>query len=168
MWLDRLVECMRATMRAEYRAGMQSYEALPRSQWVFAQSAQTTITVSRTFYTHEVDSAFDAREDGNDGALRELHARLQGQLSELIGQLNGPLAPGDRKKLITLCTVDVHARDVVQRLVDERADSAHCLQWQGQLRYYQSPATKDCVVRSLCWMGFGVWMCSRMSGFAGG
>jgi dynein heavy chain len=57
------------------------------------------------------------------------------QLSELIITINQPLDKLDRKKLITLCTIDVHARDVVQRLIDERVDDAMCFPWQSQLRY---------------------------------
>ena len=50
-----------------------------------------------------------------------------------------------------MCTIDVHARDVVQRLIDERVDSAQCFQWQSQLRYFQNEKTKECQVRgSLC------------------
>jgi dynein heavy chain len=39
------------------------------------------------------------------------------QLSGLIELINGDLSKLDRKKLITLCTIDVHARDVLQRLI---------------------------------------------------
>lgn len=67
-------------------------------------------------------------------------------LSDLIELINGQLSPNDRKKLITLCTIDVHARDVVQRLIDERVDSVQCFQWQSQLRYYQNKKTKECLV----------------------
>lgn len=51
---------------------------------------------------------------------------------------------------MTLCTIDVHSRDVVQRLVDERADSVHCFQWQSQLRYYQLESSGKCQVIKLC------------------
>ncbi|KFM23536.1 Dynein beta chain, flagellar outer arm [Auxenochlorella protothecoides] len=126
-----------------------AYDELARDRWIFEHSAQTTITVSRTYYTHEVDAAFDAREDGNENALKELHAKLQAQVSELIARINGKLTPSERQKLITLCTVDVHARDVVQRLIEEKVDSVNAFQWQSQLRYYQSPQSKECMV-SIC------------------
>jgi dynein heavy chain len=68
------------------------------------------------------------------------------QLSGLIELINGPLSKLDRKKLITLCTIDVHARDVVQRLIDERVESSTCFQWQSQLRYVVNEKTKNCQV----------------------
>lgn len=77
---------------------------------------------------------------------QELHAKLQAQVSELIARINGKLTPSERQKLITLCTVDVHARDVVQRLIEEKVDSVNAFQWQSQLRYYQSPQSKECMV----------------------
>ncbi len=68
------------------------------------------------------------------------------QLSELITIINGKLSANDRKKLITLCTIDVHARDVLQRLMDERVDSGAAFQWQSQLRYSQHEKTRQCQV----------------------
>lgn len=68
------------------------------------------------------------------------------QLADLITIINGELTKNDRKKLITLCTIDVHARDVVQRLIDERVENQSCFQWQSQLRYYQNEKTKEAQV----------------------
>lgn len=82
----------------------------------------------------------------SSNAMQEMHAKQVAQLAELIQLINGDLSKGDRKKLITLCTIDVHARDVVQRLIDERIESASAFQWQSQLRYSQHPLTKECMV----------------------
>lgn len=66
--------------------------------------------------------------------------------SDLIDLINGPLSKNDRKKLITLCTVDVHARDVVQRMMEERVESGQSFHWQSQMRYQQNEKTKECQV----------------------
>lgn len=75
------------------------------------------------------------------------------QLADLIDLINGPLSKLDRKKLITLCTIDVHARDVVGRLIEERVEDGTCFQWQSQLRYYQNERTKECQVRCFSLLG---------------
>lgn len=80
-----------------------------------------------------------------DPNLTIVHPQVN-QLAGLIELINGELTKLDRKKLITLCTVDVHARDVVQRLIDERVESATCFQWQSQMRYIISEKTKLCQV----------------------
>lgn len=33
----------------------------------------------------------------------------------------GELSPGDRQKIMTVCTIDVHARDVVAKLISQKA-----------------------------------------------
>ena len=78
-----------------------------------------------------------------------MYTKQVAQLSDLIQLINGDSSKNDRKKLITLCTIDVHARDVVQRLIDERVESASAFQWQSQLRYTQHPKTKECQVDHL-------------------
>lgn len=52
------------------------------------------------------------------------------QLSGLIELINGDLSKLDRKKLITLCTIDVHARDVLQRLIGEHNLSCLDVAWR--------------------------------------
>lgn len=34
--------------------------------------------------------------------------------------LLGDLTPGDRQKIMTVCTIDVHARDVVASLISQK------------------------------------------------
>lgn len=34
--------------------------------------------------------------------------------------LLGDLSPGDRQKIMTICTIDVHARDVVANLISQK------------------------------------------------
>ena len=79
--------------------------------------------------------------------VQDVYDRQVAQLVDLIDLINTDLTKNDRKKLITLCTIDVHARDVVQRLIDERVDSAAAFQWQSQLRYAQHEKTKECQAR---------------------
>lgn len=87
-----------------------------------------------------------------------LYEKQCAQLSDIIEIINGELSPNDRKKLITLCTVDVHARDVVQRLIDEKTENANCFQWQSQLRYVYNTKLQDMQVGVECCWGvlFGV------------
>jgi hypothetical protein len=41
-----------------------------------------------------------------------------------------------RNKLVSLITLDVHNRDVLQEMVRMRIQSANDFKWQSQLRYY--------------------------------
>jgi hypothetical protein len=41
-----------------------SYDDMPRTQWIYKYSAQNTIVVTRTFFTQEVNEAFEELEEG--------------------------------------------------------------------------------------------------------
>lgn len=73
--------------------------------------------------------------------------KQKSQLADLVIEINKPLKSLDRATLITLCTIDVHARDVLSRLIDERVEDVTCFQWQSQLRYVVHEKTKKCQVR---------------------
>lgn len=72
--------------------------------------------------------------------------KQKSQLADLVVEINKPLKSLDRATLITLCTIDVHARDVLGRLIDERVEDVTCFQWQSQLRYVIHEKTKKCQV----------------------
>lgn len=63
------------------------------------------------------------------------------QLSILISLLLGELTKGDRQKIMTICTIDVHSRDVVAKMIQMKVESASAFQWQSQLRHRYSEST---------------------------
>ena len=70
VWLQNVVDAMRKAVSAEFKAAMPAYAEKARTQWIFENSAQNTITVSRTFFTAEVNEAFMELENGNEDALK--------------------------------------------------------------------------------------------------
>lgn len=66
------------------------------------------------------------------------------QLSVLISLLLGELTKGDRQKIMTICTIDVHSRDVVLKLISSKLESASAFQWQSQLRHRWDDDENDC------------------------
>ena len=57
------------------------------------------------------------------------------QLSTLISLLIGELSKEDRQKIMTICTIDVHSRDVVAKLIQSKVETGAAFMWQSQLRH---------------------------------
>lgn len=149
-WLNGVVAAMKQALFAEYQAAIPAYDTMKRAtEWIYEFSAQNTIVVSRTFFTQEVNEAFDELEEGNEDALKVEWEKQKSQLADLVVEINKPQKKLDRATLITLCTIDVHARDVLNRLIDERVEGVTCFQWQSQLRYLQHEKNKKCQVCSM-------------------
>lgn len=70
VWLQNVVDAMRSAVSAEFKAAMPAYAEKARTQWIFENSAQNTVVVSRAFFTAEVNEAFTELENGNEDALK--------------------------------------------------------------------------------------------------
>ena len=131
VWLQHVVDAMRAALSAEFKAAIAAYDEKPRGKWIFDFSAQNTVVASRTFFTADVNAAFEDLEEGNEDALKVRcdlvyfshtllcafkrysvpvdprylcqveYDKQVAQLAELITIINGKLTPNERKKLIT-------------------------------------------------------------------
>lgn len=64
--------------------------------------------------------AFGRLEEGYDNAMKDYYRKQVSQLNTLISMLVGQLSPGDRQKVMTICTIDVHARDVVAKMISQK------------------------------------------------
>uniref|UniRef100_A0A8C4QMX4 Dynein heavy chain hydrolytic ATP-binding dynein motor region domain-containing protein n=1 Tax=Eptatretus burgeri TaxID=7764 RepID=A0A8C4QMX4_EPTBU len=135
---------MRATIREQMVGAINTYEDKARDQWIFDFPAQVALACTQIWWTTEVCLAFGQLEDGNENALREYHRKQVAQLNTLVSLLMGRLSPKDRQKVMTVCTIDVHARDVVSRMIAEKADSVQAFVWQSQLRHRWDDYTKHC------------------------
>ncbi|KAG1695800.1 hypothetical protein DVH05_019139 [Phytophthora capsici] len=142
-WFNDLVFVMQDTLRQKIFDAVES-SALwgvdcARHTWVFDYPAQVALLGSQIVWTEEVESALEEFENGTEDAIKKYYDVSTVRLEELIKLVQGQLAALDRQKIITLITVDVHARDVVQSLITKKVSSSLDFQWQSQLRYYTTP-----------------------------
>uniref|UniRef100_A0A8C4ZK88 Uncharacterized protein n=1 Tax=Gadus morhua TaxID=8049 RepID=A0A8C4ZK88_GADMO len=134
-WLNRVLESMRSTVRHEMTEAVAAYEDKPREQWLFDYPAQVALTCTQIWWTSDVGIAFLRLEEGYENAMKEYYKKQVTQLNTLISMLIGQLSPGDRQKVMTICTIDVHARDVVAKMVAQKIDNSQAFVWLSQLRH---------------------------------
>ncbi|XP_028172090.1 dynein beta chain, ciliary-like [Ostrinia furnacalis] len=144
IWLNRLQDIMRSTIRQYFGEAIVSYEEKPREQWLFDFMAQVSLCGSQIWWTTEVNMAFSRLEEGYDNALKDYYKKQLSQLSTLITLLIGELSKQDRQKIMTICTIDVHSRDVVSKLIQGKVEAGSAFQWQSQLRHRWGDAEMHC------------------------
>jgi dynein heavy chain len=69
-------------------------------------------------WTTDVNGTFARMEEGFSNALREYNKKQILQLNTLISLLLNYLNDQDREKITTLCLIDLHARDVVSKMLN--------------------------------------------------
>ena len=76
-------------------------------------------------------------EEGYENSLKHYYKKQIGQLNHLITLLLGNLSKGDRQKVMTICTIDVHSRDVVSKMITQKIESQLSFCWQSQVNLFE-------------------------------
>lgn len=145
-WLNRVTDIMRTTLRGLFSEAVVQYEDKSRELWIFDWPAQTALCITQIWWTMEVNYAFRRQLEGYENALKDYQKKQIMQLNLLIGLLLGDLSAGDRQKIMTVCTIDVHSRDIVAKIISQKVENVHLFNWQSQLRHRWDFEANDCYV----------------------
>uniref|UniRef100_A0A2K5HID3 Dynein axonemal heavy chain 3 n=1 Tax=Colobus angolensis palliatus TaxID=336983 RepID=A0A2K5HID3_COLAP len=129
-WLQQVEQMMLASMREVIGLGIEAYVKVARNHWVLQWPGQVVICVSSIFWTQEVSQALV------ENTLPNFLKKSNDQIAQIVQLVRGKLSSGARLTLGALTVIDVHARDVVAKLIEDRVSDLNDFQWISQLRYY--------------------------------
>lgn len=81
---------------------------------------QVALCISQIYWSIEINDIFTKIEEGYENAMKDYQRKQISQLNALINLLLGDLSSGDRQKIMTICTIDVHSRDVVSKMISQK------------------------------------------------
>lgn len=99
-----------------------------RTEWVLKWPGQVVIAGCQTYWTSEVTEALE------NNRLKEGYEVLLSQLDDLRNLVRLDLKKIERMTLSALIVIEVHARDVVAKMVEENVSNANDFEWISQLR----------------------------------
>ncbi|XP_016078231.1 PREDICTED: dynein heavy chain 3, axonemal [Miniopterus natalensis] len=129
-WLQQVEQMMLASMREVIRLGIEAHAQVSRNEWVLQWPGQVVICVSSIFWTQEVSQALV------ENTLPLFLEKSNDQIAQIVQLVRGKLSSGARLTLGALTVIDVHARDVVAKLSEDKVCDLNDFQWISQLRYY--------------------------------
>ncbi|XP_030585284.1 LOW QUALITY PROTEIN: dynein heavy chain 1, axonemal-like [Archocentrus centrarchus] len=130
-WLRDVEKSMKATLRDNIDRSLKDYPEQSRVEWVLSWPGQVVIAGCQVFWTAEVSKALEQ----GDLATR-LYPQLQTQLGDLVQLVRGKLSKMQRAVLSALIVIEVHAKDVAAKMVEQEVSSINDFEWISQLRYY--------------------------------
>jgi dynein heavy chain len=169
VWLSRVEAAMSAALRTAMARCVSAVQVMPHAEWMFAFPAQCVIAVEQMVWARGVEEALEGagasllRTGGLEGlvgpaarkarataageALKEFQRKWKDRLDSLVALVRGELEPLQRSIVGVLIVIDVHARDVVDRMIKDECSSAADFAWTKQLRYYWDADADQGVVR---------------------
>ena len=144
-WLMEVQKAMAVSLNRVLKEGVIDYARRQRKDWVLAHAAQIVATGAQIMWSKGTEEAL--RNANPVAAMGRWYDTNVLQLQDLTALVRGKLTRLERGTIVALVTTDVHARDIVETLRDEKIDSTANFTWQQQLRYYWEEAKSDCIVR---------------------
>lgn len=129
-WLCQVEEMMVASLRDIAQDSVIAYFTSIREEWMFNWPGQIVLAATQIHWTNEVTESFIG------GTTEDYLKKCSQQINRTVTIVRGKLETGTRITLNALIVIDVHARDVVQLLVDKQVTDAVDFNWLSQLRYY--------------------------------
>jgi dynein heavy chain len=150
-WLNDLTKAMKDCLRDILSKGLEAASTWgpenPRHGWLFQFPAQVVLQTSLIDWTEVTENSLDELVNGDEDAVKGALNLMNGRINNLIKLVQGKLKKPDRGKIIALITLDVHGREVCERLIRDKCQGPEAFAWQQQLKFYWSDATKDCFIR---------------------
>ena len=107
---------MKTSVREVMYQAIVDYPAIPRTVWMQKWPGQCVINASQLHCTKETEEFL--KEKGRAGPQAMLDRQLA-QLSDMVILVRGELSKNARIAVGALTVIDVHARDVMRKLVVE-------------------------------------------------
>eukprot|EP00392_Amoebophrya_sp_AT5.2_P006221 g6231.t1 len=113
-WMTEVELNMKEAVRLAMENAVMTYPETPR----------------KDYWTDETEESF------GEGTVAAHAANLGKQILDLVMLVRGGLTKAQRTSIGALVVLDVHAKDVVEKFVEEGVNDEEAFEWISQLRYY--------------------------------
>ena len=154
-WLNLVEDEMRNSLRAQMSMSKVAHKKTKRDKWIKDWPGQIVIAISQLGWTADTFKAITGgKKKEKVSAKKGLKSMKRKQISFLKKLTEAVRVVKDKvqkKKLVALITIEVHSRDVLDRLSKINDITPDAFEWMMQLRYYWEKTLVqpdgDCVVR---------------------
>ncbi len=147
-WLNRVEDSMFLTTKKHLYKVLEDSKVQKKEKWVKDNQGQMIITAGQIVWTHECEKAL-AEPDSARKNLKLLKKKWVSYLNKLTSVTRSKLNKIERNKVVSLITIEVHARDVIEKLGKANCTSTSDFEWVSQLRFYWDRERNDCLVKQV-------------------
>ncbi|KAG5316465.1 DYH2 protein, partial [Acromyrmex insinuator] len=149
-WLRDLETAMRATLREVLKQCRIALRKMltKRDRWVKEWPGQPSITSTQIQWTSDCTRTLQyCKIMDSKKPLRKLKKKQTQALDKYSEVIQGNLNRLDRLKLKAIVVIEIHARDVIEKMYKMNCKDVTDFEWQSQLRFYWEMDIEDCIIR---------------------
>ena len=149
-WLTNIEEMMVQSLYDLNKNAWKTYpdNALERRDWFFGNPSQLVLAIDQVYWTKGCTEAIEEIEKGkNKKALEEWLEFSIEQIGKMVDIVRSDLTGHQRVLMGALIVIDVHAREVVRKMIQVKINNINNFEWSKQLRYYWEEEEDDCFAR---------------------
>jgi len=149
-WLNTVEAAMYSATRAHLASTFEQCRSkgVKKDKWVKDNPGQMLITAGCISWTMECERALRDPDNVKE-ALKKLRRKWIQYLNKLVELTRTSLDKVTRKKVTALITIEVHARDAIEKLIKNKCSSPSDFEWVSQLRFYWDRETRHCTVKQV-------------------
>ena len=145
MWLGTLLKCMQTTVNDIIREAAARVNELPLQKFMDEYPAQIGLLCLQIQWTQMCEEGLTLSKSDKK-KMAATNQRIVDILNTLIDVTTKDLSKMDRVKYETLITIQVHHRDVFEKLLKAHVKSPEDFEWLKQARFYWRETKDACVV----------------------
>lgn len=135
VWLLLVERMMRRGINKLLKESIIGFKGGKKEKWVKDTIGQLLITTGSIMWTTDCTKALIAIAGGSKGALKQQKKKQVSYLAKLTAVIRGPLSSVERNKVVALITMEIHNRDVMEKMVKANCNAVSDFEWLSQLRY---------------------------------
>ncbi|KXS19215.1 hypothetical protein M427DRAFT_507867 [Gonapodya prolifera JEL478] len=148
-WLRDVEKTMKTNLRDLLLGCNLNSKKTKRDKWLKDWPGQMLITSSLINWTSDCTKSLLEAEGGDVKAMKNLKKVQISALKKLVELVKAPLTAVEHKKLTALITMEVHSRDVIEKLYKAGCSSSLAFEWISQMRFYWDKDEDDCFIRQI-------------------
>ncbi|XP_068440309.1 dynein axonemal heavy chain 2 [Clinocottus analis] len=148
VWLCNVEKTMRFKLMNILKECVEGPKKKPGQleEWVKEWPGQILIIASQVQWTTDVTKALSSsKERADKSSLKSIRKKQVFKLQSYSEIIRGDLSKILRLKIVSLVTGEVHARDVIDKLIKARCNDVNAFEWLCQLRLYWE--MRECIIR---------------------
>ncbi|XP_017886409.1 dynein heavy chain 2, axonemal [Ceratina calcarata] len=148
-WLCNVETAMRTSLREVLRHCRTALRKMimRRDRWVKEWPGQSGIASTQIQWTADCTrTLLHCKMVDSRKPLKKLRKRQNQALSRYTDAIRSELSNLDRSKFKGIAVIEIHARDVIERMYRAHCKDVSSFEWLSQLRFYWDKDIDDCIV----------------------